>query len=235
MAGPDKRPDVDVQRKGSKDSVIGEGSMELDLMRLTGSSSFLDLGKSQLRQKRKASKQSVTDSEDPTTAESSPTNIAAHANGDETPLPTSTRTEPHELAVTRTYAVTMYSSALSNQLSAAEATPRTKARTFAVKLPESGPSSPPPPPRGAPRKASTDNFFDSGSKATDTRFRVWSDSPLLNVKTPELAAPKNDPQAWIRLAFKPSAQPRRTREYVYIEDEDTRVPIQRLGFDLEYI
>jgi hypothetical protein len=58
---------------------------------------------------------------------------------------------------------------------------------------------------------------------------------MLNVKTPEIEAQTGDTQAWIRVAFKPNSQPRRTREFVYIQEADSKVPLECVGFDLEYI
>lgn len=253
MPGPEKRPDVEAPSmlisrtsKGREESVVGEGSMELDLLRERRS-------KDQPGLKRKASKQSMKGLESQKSQDSSTTADASPivpATSAEEPAKDRAVPEPEEPvndAPTRAFTVTMYSSALTSELGGKAdgpnpSPPRTKARSFAVTLPDSCRApSPPPPPRGhASDSVHTVDFRQpqNSPQARDARFRVWSDSPMVDVKTPELAAgEKADAQAWIRVAFKPSAQPRRTREYVYIAAADARKGSrpQRLCFDLEYI
>ena len=66
-------------------------------------------------------------------------------------------------------------------------------------------------------------------------FRVWTDSALLKVRTPEIALKYPDAQVWIRLAFKPSTHPLKTRAFVYISEANSQVPVESLGFDLDYV
>jgi hypothetical protein len=150
-------------------------------------------------------------------------------------------TEPQsqtEWNLARTYAVTLYSADLSQ-----EKAPRTKARTYAVNL-QNDPT--PPPPGSGARRRSVD--FGSVPRASTARrpsesnaarptmtYNVWTDSDMLNVKTPEIAAMNGDTQGLIRVAFKPNSTPRRSREYVYIQEAQSKAPFECLGFDLEYI
>jgi hypothetical protein len=159
-------------------------------------------------------------------------------------------TEP-QWNLSRTYAVTLYSSELSSGLDGAEKQQRAKARTYTVNLPKDPSLSPssdstPPPPRGAHRRRSSQvadftsvstprRSSNSSIAVGGTKFHVWTDSDMLDVKTPEIAAQNAEAQAFIRVAFKPNSQPRRTRGYVYIEEAEKKVPLECLGFDLEYI
>ena len=66
-------------------------------------------------------------------------------------------------------------------------------------------------------------------------FRVWTDSALLKVRTPEIALKYPDAQVWIRVAFKPSTHPLKTRAFVYISEANSQVPVESLAFDLDYV
>jgi hypothetical protein len=168
----------------------------------------------------------------------------------------STEPQPQQFNLARTYAVTLYSSDLCSNFDStskpAAPSKNAKARSYAVNLQkdpslspcnDAGGNTPPPPISGIARRrsvdfsagASTPRLSELNAARPTTKFHVWTDSDKLSVKTPEIAATNGDAQAWIRVAFKPNSQPRRTREFVYIEEAESKVPLECVGFDLEYI
>lgn len=225
-------------RKSSKQTVIGEGSMELEAMRK----------RSEMPQKPTVPVEEIERPERKISNYSDgflsvrPAAAVDEASEEDSAGSATTETQ---WSLSRTYAVTLYSSELSSDLGG-ETKAKTKARTYAINMPKdaalSGDATPPPP-RGVFRRRSTDfssestprNSSDLSVARAATKLHVWTDSDLLNVKTSEVAAVNGDAQAFIRVAFKPNSQPQRTREFVYIQEADSKVPVECLGFDVEYI
>jgi hypothetical protein len=228
-------------RKSSKLSVLGEGSMELELLRERKASkqSTRSMAESEHAAPTKddiaKAERKISDYSDGFLSDLKVPVEAVETASEEDSAGSATTDQQWNLS--RTYAVTLYSSELCSDLEKSSAA-KAKARTYAVNLPKDAAFSPssestPPPPRGAAaaaRRRSHD--FNSGGMP---KFHVWTNSEMLNVKTPEIASQKGDDKAFIRVAFKPNSKPRRSREFVYIEDAESKVPLECLGFDLEYI
>lgn len=281
-------------RRLSKEAVLGEGSMELDLLRArkapaaaptapSGGPASRPLLRASKYGGAKATAADDSAEETPLPVEPVHNRVASGQSkitaddcflsdhGRDAPTPDVTpgppaadsgsescgtqETEPVSAwHLSHTYAVTLPSAALCSDLPAAGKA-RSCARSYAINVPKDSKDSArsdstPLPPRGAHRKSADDSIdFTSAQPMTPRRstladpsatrekakFHVWTDSEVLKVKTPEIAALTGDTQAFIKVAFKPNSQPRRTREFVYIEDAETKVPLDCLGFDLEYI